>query len=169
MIEGITDKPTIIKNDIGKYVIIGSIDHGMKIPQSSMLDLITSLDNVEALMMETPEEFHLHMNSMSTEILVKASVGQAPVYYLSGNSLHEEIGELILKYAPQDIAEVFVPCIYVRNMYQLGQEPTYESIVAFTSDYRSHIDTRREDKSTPRDACFLRKVYANLLISLRAP
>jgi len=144
--EGLTHKPTIIQNDSGKYVIIGSIDHGMQIPQSSMLELISSLENVEALMMETPEMFHAQMHSMSTEILTKASVGQVPIHYLSGNRIDEEIGEHVLKYAPQNIAEVFVPCLYVRNSYQLSQEPTFDSMVAFTSAYKGRfgfIDVRR--------------------------
>lgn len=139
MIEGITHKPTIVKNDSGKYVIVGSVDHGMEVPQSSMLELISSLENVEALMMETPEMFHAQMHPMSTELLVKASVGQAPIQYLPGNRPDEEIGEHVLKYAPQNITEVFVPCLHVRNSYQLGQEPAFESIIAFTSAYQGRF------------------------------
>lgn len=134
-----TSKPTVIKDSRGKYVIIGSIDHGMEIPQNSMLELIASLENVDALMMETPEEFHKHMHPMSTEILVKASVGKAPISYLSGSRANEDIGKPVLKYAPQQIAEVFVPAIYVRNSLQLGQEPTFDSMVAFTSAYRGRF------------------------------
>src|SRR3989344_7703132 len=103
IIQGTTNKPTIIKNNNRKYIIIGSIDHGMEIPQTSMPELIASLENVEALMMETPEEFHRHMHPMSTELLVKASVGQAPIHYLSGNGFNEAIGEHVLKYSPMDI------------------------------------------------------------------
>ena len=149
MVGGVTGGPTIVKDDTGKFVIIGSVDHGMGIPQSSMLELITSLENVEALMMEAPEEFHTLMNPMSTELLVKASVGRSPIHYLPGNRANEEIGDRVLKYAPQDIAEVFVPCLYVRNTYQLGQEPIFESIVAFTSAYRGRfgfIDVERAIK-----------------------
>jgi hypothetical protein len=137
--EGITHKPTVIKEDSKNYVIVGSIDHGMQIPQSSMLELISSLENVKALMMETPEEFHKHFHPMSTEILVKASVGRARVSYLSGSRANEDIGKQVLKYAPQQIAEVFVPAIYVRNSIQLGQEPTFDSMVAFTSAYRGRF------------------------------
>lgn len=138
-IQGITHKPTIIQNVRKSYTIIGSIDHGMEIPQGSMLELIASLENVDALMMETPEEFHKHMHPMSTEILVKASVGKAPVSYLSGSRANEDIGKLVLKYAPQQIAEVFVPAIYIRNSIQLGQEPTFDSMVAFTSAYKGRF------------------------------
>lgn len=141
MMEGVTHKPTIVKENLGNpYVIVGSVDHGMEIPQESMHELISSLENVRALMMETPEMFHTQMNPMSTELLVKASVGQAPIQYLSGNKADEEIGGYVLKYAPQDIAEVFVPCLYVRNSYQLGQEPTFDSIVAFTSAYKGRFE-----------------------------
>jgi len=261
MIKGVTHKPTIVKNDGEKYVIVGSVDHGMEIPQSSVIELISSLENAEALIMETPEMFHAQMHPMSTELLVKASVGQAPIRYLSGNRAGEELGEYVLKYAPQDIAEVFVPCLYVRNCYQLGQEPTFDSIIAFTSAYtgrfrfldvektirkymqvlqhwnsrgldpkdldhfsydfekfvgdvrefelwqpelrefrgnssgkvvacigdyhvpfvqdvfdgqgiqspnwKTHIDSRREDKLTPQDASFLKRAYANLEQALR--
>src|SRR3989338_7674021 len=139
LIEGVTHKPIIVKNDERKYVIIGSIDHGMEVPSSSVLELISSLENVEALMMETPEEFHRHMHPMSTELLVKASVGQAPIHYLSGNGFNEAIGEHVLKYSPMDIAEIFVPCIYIRNSSQLGQEPTLDSLVEFTSDYNQRF------------------------------
>ena len=140
MIEGVTHKPTIVKENLGHpYVIVGSVDHGMEIPRSSMLELISSLENVRALMMETPEMFHAQMHPMSTELLVKASVGQKPIKYLSGNRADEEIGKHVLKYAPQDIAEVFVPCLYVRNSYQLGQEPTFDSIVAFTNAYKGRF------------------------------
>ena len=146
MIEGTTHRPTIIKNDASKYVIIGSVDHGMEIPQSSVPELIASLADVDALVMETPEEFHTLMQPLSTELLVKASVGRSPIHYLSGNKINEEIGELVLKYAPQCIAEVFVPCIYVRNSCQLGQEVTFESVAAFTTAYRERfgfIDVER--------------------------
>ena len=139
MIQGVTHKPTIIKNDARKYTIVGSIDHGMEIPQSSMLELIVSVGNVEALMMETPEELHAHFHPMSTEMLVKASVGQAPIHHLSGNGANEEIGEQVLKYAPQDIAEVFVPFLYVRNCFQSGQKPAFESIVTFISLYQGRF------------------------------
>ena len=134
MIKEVTHKPSITDNQ-GKYVIIGSIDHGMEIPQSSVLELIASLENVEALITETPEEFHAHMHPMSTELLVKASVGKAPTHYLSGNNIDEEIGKYVLKYAPQDIAEIFVPCVYVRNSYQSGKKPTFESISTFILIY----------------------------------
>lgn len=261
MLNGLTHKPIILRNDERKYVIIGSIDHGMEIPQSSIYELISSLDNIEALMMETTEISHAQMHPMSTELLVKASVGQSPIHYLSGNRMDEEIGELVLKYAPQDIAEVFVPCLHVRNSYQLGQETGLESITAFTLVYQgrfgfldvertienymkvlqywdsqkldpkdldhfsydfekffgdikefelwqselkefkgqyngrvaacvgdyhvpfvqdvfdnkkiqapnweNHIDTRREDKLTPQDADFLKRVYANLEKALK--
>ena len=134
-IQGVTHKPTIIQNGRKNYTIIGSIDHGMEIPKGSMLELIASLENVKSLMMETPEEFHKYFHPMSTEILVKASVGKAPVSYLPGSRANEDIGKQVLKYAPQQIAEVFVPAIYVRNSIQLGQEPTCDSMVAFTSAY----------------------------------
>jgi hypothetical protein len=139
IIQGTTSRPTILKNSNKKYVIIGSIDHGMEIPKDSMLELIASLENVRSLMMETPEEFHKHMHPMSTEILVKASVGRASVSYLSGNRANEDIGKQLLKYSPQQIAEVFVPAIYIRNSIQLGQEPTFDSMVAFTSAYRGRF------------------------------
>ena len=150
MLNRTTYKPTIVKNDERKYVIIGSIDHGMKISQSSMQELIPSLDNIEALMMETPEMFHAQMHPMSTELLVKASIGQSPIHYLSGNRIDEEIGEQVLKYAPQNIAEIFVPCISVRNSYQLGQEPTLDSVIAYISAYKGRfefLDVKRTIKS----------------------
>jgi|SRR3989344_1161384 len=139
IIQGTTNKPTIIKNNNRKYIIIGSIDHGMEIPQTSMPELIASLENVEALMMETPEEFHKHMHPMSTEILVKSSVGRVPVSYLLGNKTNEDIGKQVLKYTPQQLAEVFVPAIYVRNSIQMRQEPNFDSMVAFTSAYRERF------------------------------
>lgn len=140
MIGGVTYKPTVVKNSDGRpYVIIGSVDHGMEIPQSSLPDLISSLEDVRALMMEAPKTTHEQMHPMSTELLTKASVGQVPIHYLSGNRIDEEIGKHILKYAPKDIAEVYVLCFYVRNCYQLGQEPTLDSIIEFASAYRGRF------------------------------
>ncbi len=147
MLNGITHKPTIVKNDEGKYVIIGSIDHGMEIPQDSIQELIRSLDNIEALMMEAPEMTHAYMHPMSTEILVKAAVGQSPIHYLSGNSLEEDIGEKILKYAPQNLAEIYLPCVYTRNTLQEGQKLSREGMFKFLNINKGRYGFLDVDKS----------------------
>ena len=94
IIEGKTNSPTIVVNN--RYILVGSVDHGMEIPQASILELTTALEGTRALMMETPEELHRHLNPMSTELLTKASVGKAPVEYLSGNKMDEDNGEHVL-------------------------------------------------------------------------
>lgn len=147
MIPGKTEKPLIVKNDSRKYVIIGSLDHGMEIPSDSILELITALEDTKALMMECPEEFHQHFQPMSTELLTKASVGNVPINYLSGSRTNEEIGELVLKYAPKNIAEVFVPCLYVRNSCQLGQLPSLDSMADYITRYRGRFGFLDKDKS----------------------
>ena len=118
---------------------MGSVDHGMEIPQASILELTASLEGVKALMMETPEELHRHLNPLSTEVLTKASVGQAPIRYLSGNRLNEDIGGIVLKYVPRDLAEVFVPCLFIRNSCQMRIEPSFDSVVQFTSAYQTRF------------------------------
>ncbi len=145
--DGMTLKPTIIKNESQKYVIIGAIDHGMQIPQSSVPELVASLNDVNTLMMEVPEIFHSRLHPMSTEILTKASVGQVPISYLSGNSLDDEIGKHVLKYAPKNIAEVFVPCLSVRNSIQLGQNPTFDSITKYTLVYQGRFGFLNPEKA----------------------
>ena len=135
MIEGVTHKPTIVKDDESGYVIVGSVDHGMEIPVEAIPELVSSLEGVEALMMEAPKILHPHMHPMSTEIITLVSVGRSPVHYLPGTRLDEEIGELVLKYAPQDIAEVYIPCLYVRNTNNLGQSTSLEAAKTFITKY----------------------------------
>ncbi|TKJ17589.1 hypothetical protein CEE44_03585 [Candidatus Woesearchaeota archaeon B3_Woes] len=153
MIERTTNKPNIVKDPKGRYVLVGSIDHGFQIPQDSVLELITSLENTSALMMETPEEFQAQFHPMSTELLVKASVGQVLIEYLSGNRVDEDIGEIVLKYVPEHIAELFVPCVHVRNCYQEGIDISFESTLAFAGVYRgrfSFLDVERTLKNYMR-------------------
>ena len=146
---GTTLKPIIVESPKQDYVLVGSVDHGMRIPEDSILKLINSLNGFSALMMETPKEFFPMFHPMSAEVLVKASVGRAPVHYLSGNRLDEDIGGLVPKYAPRDIAEVYAPCLHVRNRCQSGQKPTLDSIFEFTSVWKGRfgfIDAERAIK-----------------------
>ncbi len=137
--EGITSAPTIIESKRGQYVVIGSIDHGMQIPPVAVPKLVSSLKSIQALMMEAPESLHSQMHPMSTEILTKVSAGQVPIHYLSGNDGNEDIGGIVLKYAPQNLAEIFVPCVYVRNTCQMGNSPTFDSVLAFIQLYRGRF------------------------------
>ena len=144
MMSSTTTKPTIVKEK--DYVLIGSVDHGMQIPQDSMLELIASLRGVSALMMETPEEYHETFHPMSTEILTKVSVGKMPTEYLSGNRLSEDIGSYVTKYAPVDLAEVFVPCNYIRIAQEEGINFNLEMIINFATKYKQRfgfIDVKR--------------------------
>ncbi len=146
MIPGTTYKPNILINTEKNYVVVGSIDHGMEIPGNSISDLIFSLDGATALMMEVPEELHHHFHPMSTEILTKVSVGNVPIEYLYGNRGDEDIGNYVLKYAPEDISEVFIPALHVRNCIQLGTNPTFDSLVAFIAANKNRygfIDIKR--------------------------
>lgn len=139
-LKGKTQKPTIIANSgSNPYVIVGSMDHGLEIPEDSVMGLISSLNGVTALMMEVPEEFHYALSPMSTELLVKASVGNVPVHYLPGNGSHEDIGGHVLKYAPRDMAELFVPCVYVRNTLQSGQDISPVPIIRFATAYQERF------------------------------
>lgn len=110
----ITSKPNIVKDKQSSYVIVGSIDHGHQIPQNSIAELINSLDNVVALKMEGSEKAFKPFHYLSTEILVKASVGLAPVSYFTEFD-GEDIGQKLLKYdVPEELAEVYIPCIHIR-------------------------------------------------------
>jgi len=143
IIPGTTKKPEIIRDE--RYVIVGSVDHGKAIPMDAVPELVASLEGIEALMMEAPERLHKQLQAMSTEVLAKASAGNAQLHYLSGNGL-QDIGEQVLEYAPRDIAELFVPCVFVRNCFSIGSEPSSAGIFAFTDTYTQRfgfLDVRR--------------------------
>ncbi len=108
----VTKKPIIIKDEKNSFVIIGSKEHGLQIPQDSITGLINSLEGVIALKMEGSEEMFKWFHPMSTEGLVKTSLGSIPVSYLPES---ENIGEKLLEYEiPEEIAEIYIPCMYIR-------------------------------------------------------
>ena len=117
----ITKEPTILTAEDESYVIVGSVDHGFRIPDSSVHKLIDSLESVVALKMEGAEEILRLMHPMSTEILTRTSVGSAPVSFLK-ESDHEDIGSKLLQYGvPEELAEIYVPCLVIR--YNDGVPP----------------------------------------------
>lgn len=139
MFDRTTHKPVIVTNQEKGYLIIGSIDHGFPIPEPSMLEVITAMEGVSALMMETPEEFHSQFHPFSTELLVKAAAGKKPIDYLSGNKLTEDIGDHVLKYVLKELAEVYVVCMYRRNCMQEGQDFSFKSLVQFLCAYQQRF------------------------------
>lgn len=113
---GVTQKPDIVNGANGGYVVIGSYDHGMQIPQASVPKLVNALIGVEALKMEGggTEEASRRFHPMSTEVLVKACVDQSRFSWIS-ESDGEDLGQKLLKYGvPEGIMEVYVPSLSMR-------------------------------------------------------
>lgn len=128
-----TLKPTIRK--CTDFVIVGSVDHGFPIPPAGVQELVSSLDGIVALTLETPKEFVQKSHAMSTEVLTVAAAGKVPVEYLPGEGF-QDVGAQVLKYAPVELAELYVPCLYMRNSSQSGQEFSFDPFMNFVLNYR---------------------------------
>ncbi len=94
---GIAQEPAIIDGADRNYVIIGSRDHGMQIPQKAVLKLVKALDGVEAMKMEGMEEGFNRFHPLSTELLAKASVNPSRLFWMP-ESDEEDIGQKLVKY-----------------------------------------------------------------------
>ncbi|MBI2330531.1 hypothetical protein HYU94_03995 [Candidatus Daviesbacteria bacterium] len=115
---GVTEEPTITTDSGGTFVIIGSLDHGMQIPQSGALKLVQVLDGVSALKMEGDEKqvgmFKERFHPMSAEMLAIACVQPSRLSWLA-ESDGEDIGQKLLSFGvPKEIMEVFVPSLNMR-------------------------------------------------------
>ena len=132
-------EPVIINSDEGNYVIIGSVDHGMELPPTAVPKLVSALEGVEALIIEYPKNPLSQMHPMSTELLTRACVDPDSITLLSGNDVYEDIGDRVLKYAPRDLAEVYVPCLHVRISCHLGQDFGFDEVLQFTAAYKQRF------------------------------
>lgn len=116
---GITQEPDIVHGTdrAGRaFVVIGSHDHGMKIPQASVPKLVIALNGVEALKMEGEgtEEASKRYHPRSTEVLVKACVDQSHFSWIS-ESDGEDLGQKLSKHGVSEgIMEVYVPSLSMR-------------------------------------------------------
>jgi len=134
-----TEKPNIITDSNGNYVIIGVIDHGHQIPEDAIMEVIDSLDDVVALKMEAIPESRRGFHPMSTEIITLASIGSAPVSYLP----HED-GSEIIKYVSEELAELYVPHLMVRMLDRpLESEEVIRGLKQYKQLRFGFIDTER--------------------------
>ncbi len=109
-------EPSIVADSNGSFVIVGSQEHGMQIPQPSVVKLIHLLNGVEALKMEGEgtQSIELYFHPMSPEVLAKACVGPDRTSWIS-ESNGKDIGQRLSEYGvPEGIMEVFIPAMNMR-------------------------------------------------------
>ncbi|OIO61506.1 hypothetical protein COY26_04745 [Candidatus Woesearchaeota archaeon CG_4_10_14_0_2_um_filter_33_10] len=106
--------PNIINADDDSYVIVGSRSHGHRISEDSIDKLVNSLKNVVALKMEGDERMYEELHPLSTEVVVKTSVGSVPTSYFP-ESDKEDLGKKLLKYnVPEEMVEIYIPLAHIR-------------------------------------------------------
>jgi len=106
--------PNIINADDGSYVIIGSRDHGHRISEDSIDKLLNSLQNVIALKMEGDERMYEICHGLSTETIVKVSVGSVPISYFP-ESDKDDLGKKLQNYnVPEEMVEIYLPLVHIR-------------------------------------------------------
>lgn len=114
---GFAQEPDIVTGDKGGYVIIGSHDHGIQLPAVAVPKLVKALDGIEALKLEgegMEEAFSRLHHPMSAEILAKAYVDPARLFWLS-ESDGEDIGQKLAKYGVSEgLMEMFVAATSIR-------------------------------------------------------
>lgn len=117
--QGVTQEPNIVTgaDEAGRtFVVIGSHDHGVQIPQTAVPKLVKALDGVEALKMEGEgtEKAAQRFHPMSVEVLAKAAVDQSRFSWIS-ESDGEDLGQKLSKYGVSEgIMEVYVPSLSMR-------------------------------------------------------
>ena len=100
-------KPNIINTD--GYVILGTNRHGNPIPEFSVHELISALEDAVALKMEGNEKLIKMGDAMSAETLSKVLLHGKPFSFISESDGHD-IGFYLLKNGvPENIAEIYVP------------------------------------------------------------
>lgn len=113
---GITQQPDIVEGNRGSFVIIGSHDHGVQIPQVAIPKLFEVLDGVAALKMEGEgmEQAFQRFHPLSAEVLARVSVDPAHFFWIS-ESDGENLGQKLLRYdVSERIMEIFVPSLSMR-------------------------------------------------------
>lgn len=144
---GITQEPDIVEGGNKNFVIIGSHDHGVQIPQVAILKLFEVLDGVVALKMEgedAKQSFQKY-HPLSVEVIARFAVESARLFWIS-ESDGEDLGQKLLKYGvSESIMEIFVPSLSMR-WHGRVQHGFFEDLPRIYEGYKRRfgfLDTER--------------------------
>jgi|GEM_PF-3313970 hypothetical protein len=168
---GVTLEPIMIADPAGTFAIVGSHDHGVRIPQASVPKLVRFLEGVEALKMEGEENmegaFRLY-HPISTEVLVKACFDPSQFSWITESDGEDRGQKLARNGVTKEIMEIAIPSWIIRDYQRLPENIGQILPEAFTVFKRhfSFIDTPHATESFLKVVNYWRRHTLDLIRDL---